>query len=78
MKKVGFYNLKPDRVVKAFQRAGWIDEGQRGSHVKLSKEGIPNILSIPVHKGRPIKKGLLLDQIKKAGLTVEDFLEYYR
>lgn len=78
MKKVGLHNLKPDRIVKAFQRAGWTSEGQRGSHVKLSKEGIPNILSIPVHKGRPIKQGLLRDQIKKAGLTVEEFLEYYR
>ena len=74
----GLHNLKPDRVVKAFERAGWKNEGQRGSHVKLSKEGNPNILSIPVHKGRPIKQGLLRDQIKKAGLTVEEFLEYYR
>lgn len=74
----GLHNLKPDRVVKAFERAGWKNEGQRGSHVKLSKEGNPNILSIPVHKGRPIKQGLLRDQIKKAGLTVDEFLEYYR
>lgn len=74
----GLHNLKPDRVVKAFKRAGWTSEGQKGSHVKLSKAGNPNILSIPVHKGRPIKKGLLLDQIKKTGLTVKEFLEYYR
>lgn len=74
----GLHNLKPDRVVKAFERAGWINEGQRGSHVKLTKEGNPNILSIPVHKGKPIKRGLLADQIKKAGLTVEEFLKYYR
>jgi predicted RNA binding protein YcfA (HicA-like mRNA interferase family) len=74
----GVHNLKPDRVVKAFIRAGWTSEGQRGSHVKLTKQGNPNTLSIPVHKGRPIKKGLLLDQIKKAGLTVEEFLGYYR
>ncbi len=74
----GVHNLKPDRVVKAFIRAGWTLEGQRGSHVKLTKQGNPNTLSIPVHKGRPIKKGLLLDQIKKAGLTVEEFLRYYK
>ena len=74
----GLRNLKAERVVKTFERAGWINEGQRGSHVKLTKEGNPNILSIPVHKGKPIKKGLLLDQIKKAGLSVEEFLEYYK
>jgi predicted RNA binding protein YcfA (HicA-like mRNA interferase family) len=74
----GIRNLKPERVVKAFERAGWTNEGQRGSHVKLTKEGNPNILSIPVHKGKSIKKGLLIDQIEKAGLTVKEFLRYYR
>lgn len=74
----GLHNLRPDRVVRAFVRAGWKSEGQRGSHVKLTKEGNPNILSIPIHKGRTIKTGLLVDQIKKAGLTVEEFLELYR
>lgn len=74
----GVHNLKPDRVVKAFIRAGWTLEGQRGSHVKLTKQGNINTLSIPVHKGRSIKKGLLLDQLKKAGLTLDGFLKYYK
>ena len=72
------HNLKPDRVVKAFERAGWRSEGQRGSHVKLTKEGSLYVLSIPVHKGKTIKQGLLRDQIKKAGMTVEEFLKLYR
>lgn len=74
----GLHNLKPERVVKAFERAGWMNEGQRGSHVKLTKVGNPNILSIPVHKGKPVKKGLLMDQIKKADLTIDEFLKYYK
>jgi len=72
------HNLKPDRVIKAFERAGWKIKGQRGSHVKLTKEGNMNILSIPVHKGKPIKQGLLRDQIAKSGLTVEEFLKLYK
>jgi predicted RNA binding protein YcfA (HicA-like mRNA interferase family) len=74
----GLHNLKPDRVVKAFERAGWTNEGQRGSHVKLTREGNPNILSIPMHKGKTVKKGLLINQIKKAEMTVEEFLKYYK
>lgn len=74
----GLHNLKPDRVVKAFERAGWTNEGQRGSHVKLTREGNPNILSIPVHKGKPVKKGLLMSQIRKTGMTVEEFLRLYK
>jgi len=69
----GLHNLKPEKVIQAFERAGWINEGQRGSHVKLVKGGNPNILSIPVHKGKPIKIGLLKNQIKKAGLSEEEF-----
>ena len=69
------HNLKPEKVIKAFERVGWINKGQRGSHVKLVKDGNPNILSIPVHRGKPIKIGLLKDQIKKSGLTEEEFLK---
>lgn len=72
---VSLYNLKPEKVIKAFERAGWMNRGFRGSHVKLTKEGNTNILSVPVHKGRPVKIGLLKDQIKKAGLTEEEFLK---
>ena len=74
----GIHNLRPLKVIKAFERAGWTSLGQRGSHVKLKKEGNPNILSIPVHKGETIKQGLLSNQIKKAGLTKEEFLRYYK
>jgi len=72
----GLHNPKPDKVVKACKRAGWTIEGQKGSHIKSLKEGSCNILSIPVHKGMPIKKGLLLHQIKKAGLAVDELWEY--
>lgn len=74
----GLHNLKPDKVVKAFERAGWIRRPQKGSHVKLTQQGLSAILSIPIHKGKPIKKGLLLNQIKKAEMAVEEFLKYYR
>jgi predicted RNA binding protein YcfA (HicA-like mRNA interferase family) len=69
------YNLKPEDVVKAFERAGWTNRGSRGSHVKLTKSGNPNILSIPVHKGKTVKIGLLKDQIRKSGLTEDEFLD---
>lgn len=74
----GLHNLKPEKVVKAFERAGWTNRGQRGSHVKLTKRGNPVILSIPVHKGKTIKVGLLKSQIKKAGLTEDEFLDLYK
>ena len=44
----------------------------------MTKEGCTNILSIPMHKGKPMKQGLLRDQIAKAGLSIEDFLKMYK
>jgi predicted RNA binding protein YcfA (HicA-like mRNA interferase family) len=70
----GLHNLKPEKVIRAFEKAGWVSRGQRGSHVKMTKEGNPHILSIPVHKGKMIKIGLLKDLTKKPGLTEEEFL----
>jgi predicted RNA binding protein YcfA (HicA-like mRNA interferase family) len=74
----GLNNLRPEKVVKAFEKAGWTSRGQKGSHVKLTKQGNPNILSIPVHKGKSVKQGLLRNQIAKARLTVEAFLDFYK
>ena len=42
----------------------------------LTKPGCPAKLVIPRH--RTVKHGLLLCQIKHAGLTPEHFLELYR
>lgn len=74
----GLHNLKPQRVVKAFERAGWQVERRTGSHVILAKPGLPYVLSIPVHKGKPIKQGLLRHQIALTGLSVDEFLKLYR
>ncbi|MEO5359564.1 MAG: type II toxin-antitoxin system HicA family toxin [Nitrospirota bacterium] len=69
-------NLHTDKILKAFQRAGWMFKSQKGSHVKLAKEGATVIL--PVHKGKTIKEAVLLHEIKKAGLTVEEFIRLYK
>ncbi|WP_291320532.1 type II toxin-antitoxin system HicA family toxin [Desulfonatronospira sp.] len=60
-------------VVRAFQNAGWSVSRKRGSHVVLEKPGHEATLSIPVHKGRDIKRGTLRDLIKDAGMTVDEF-----
>jgi predicted RNA binding protein YcfA (HicA-like mRNA interferase family) len=73
----GTRDLKPERVVKAFIKAGWTLRKTKSSHAKLTKEGNINILSIPIHKGKPVKIGLLQDQVKRAGMTMEKFLEFY-
>ena len=69
--------LKPKRVVKAFQRLGWVVARQRGSHCVLIREGSPVNLTVPIH-AREIKQGLLRGLLAKAGISARDFLEAYR
>ncbi len=58
-------------AVAAFEKAGFIVLRQRGSHCLLFKKGAP-LLVIPVHS-RDLKIGLLKKEIKKSGLTEEEF-----
>lgn len=61
------------QAVAAFERAGWETKRQRGSHIILTKAGSPATLSVPDH--RQLKPGTLRALIRKAGLTVDEFVE---
>lgn len=74
MRRLGSY--KGEEVVRAFQRAGWKITRQRSSHIILEKEGHEATLSIPVHKGKNVKRGTLRDLIRDAKMSVEEFVEY--
>jgi predicted RNA binding protein YcfA (HicA-like mRNA interferase family) len=73
MTRLGSY--AGQEVVKAFQKAGWIISRHRSSHVILEREGMEATLSVPVHKGKDVKRGTLRDLIKDAGMSVDQFLE---
>ena len=60
------------RAIAAFCQAGYEIARQRGSHVILQKQGKPNLV-IPSH--RSLAPVLLRSQIRRAGLTEEEFLE---
>ena len=52
---------------------GWWLARQRGSHIILNKEGAGRPIVIP--DSREVPKGIPLQEIKKAGLTVAEFVE---
>jgi predicted RNA binding protein YcfA (HicA-like mRNA interferase family) len=58
-------------VVRAFERAGWRVDRQRGSHFVMLKAGHIASLSIPQHK--ELAPGTLRSLIRSAGMTVEKF-----
>lgn len=70
MGKLG--NISGKHAVKAFQKIGWQQIGQVGSHVVMIKQGVRVNLSIPQHK--ELLTGTLHALIRSAGLTVDEFL----
>jgi len=62
------------KAVRAFERVGFMASKPEGSHVTLRKPGLP-ILVIPLH--REVSPFLLRAQIKRAGLTEQQFLELH-
>ena len=74
MSRLGSYT--GGQVVRVFQRAGWKITRQRSSHVILEKEGYAATLSVPVHKGKNVKRGTLRDLVKDAKMNVDEFLRH--
>jgi len=70
-------NISGKNAVKAFVHAGYALDHQEGSHMILySNFPGRSPLSIPNH--RELAPGLLRAQIKRAGLTVSEFLKLLR
>ena len=65
-------NISGRTAVKIFSKFGYVLDHQTGSHMILWHETRPT-LSIPDH--RELAPGLLRGLIRKAGLTVDEFLE---
>jgi predicted RNA binding protein YcfA (HicA-like mRNA interferase family) len=59
-------------AIRAFERNGWKKARQHGSHVTLVRSGSPFVLTVPLH--RELDRGVLRGLIRKAGISVDDFL----
>lgn len=66
-----FANVSGKEAVKAFVKFGYRHVHTSGDHAILQKEGNPT-LSIPLHK--EVARFLLKTQIKRAGLSENEFL----
>jgi predicted RNA binding protein YcfA (HicA-like mRNA interferase family) len=65
--------LSGRQLVQVFVRLGWQVARQSGSHVILVKPGNPATLSVPDHS--EVARGTLRALIRRAGITVEEFLQ---
>ena len=59
-------------LAKALERNGWILLRVQGSHHIYGKAGSAVRLSVPIHRNKTLKIGLLRNLLKSAGLHEED------
>ena len=48
--------LGPREVVRAFEYLGWEVARQRGSHIVLTKPGVPVTLSVPIMRKSRVER----------------------
>ena len=65
--------LTGDEVIKALTRIGFQSIRQNGSHLRLKLED-GRVVTVPVHRGKTVGKGLLLKILHDAELTQEEFI----
>ncbi len=58
------------QLIGALESAGWAVVRQRGSHVRLKRDGHPIALVVPMH--RELKRGTLAGILRDAGLDRDD------
>jgi predicted RNA binding protein YcfA (HicA-like mRNA interferase family) len=67
--------LRGKDVVRALQKAGFVEIRTSGSHHRLKHSNDPSrLVTIPVHAGKTLKRGTLHGILKQAGLTVDEFV----
>ncbi|MCU7244480.1 MAG: type II toxin-antitoxin system HicA family toxin [Microcystis aeruginosa G13-12] len=65
--------LTGDEVIKALTKIGFQSIRQKGSHLCLKHED-GRVVTVPVHRGKTVRKGLLLKILRDAELTQEEFI----
>ena len=65
-------SLDYSKVISAPRRDGWVVVRQRGSHIRLQKHLLDEVLKLTVPAHRPVKRSTLSHIRKYARLSVDD------
>jgi predicted RNA binding protein YcfA (HicA-like mRNA interferase family) len=68
--------LKPQDVLRALQRAGFVVVRVKGSHhILVHKDDATRMTNVPRHGSRDLPRGTLRAIISQSGLTVDEFID---
>ncbi len=63
-------------LVRFLHSQGFVDDRQTGSHLTLWHEDRAVSVTVPVHTGCDVGRGLAVRILKDAGFSVDDYLRY--
>jgi len=63
-------------LVRFLKRKGFVEDRQSGSHLTLWNEERQISVTIPIHTGCDIGRGLAVRVLKDASFTVDDYLNW--
>ncbi len=69
--------LSGKEIIKALSKAGFSVARQKGSHVIMTKQANEGKKAVVVPNHKEVDKGTLLEIIRQAGLTKEEFLALF-
>ena len=68
-------NLNARKVIRALKRAGFVENGQEGSHLYFWNAASRLETSVPLHSG-DLRRSLMKAIIRQAGLSEDEFRKF--
>jgi len=65
--------LTARQLIRFLKDQGFVEVRQSGSHLTLRRESDGRTVTVPVHTGQDIGRGLLRRILRDAGFSTEDF-----
>ena len=67
--------LRPRRLIRALERAGFVIDHVTGSHHILRHPGKPHLRVTVAYHNRDIRQSTLRSIIREAGLAIDEFID---
>jgi len=61
-------------LVRFLKKNGFVEDRRSGSHLTLWNDDQKKTVTVPVHTGCDLGRGLAIRILKEAGFSIEDFL----
>jgi predicted RNA binding protein YcfA (HicA-like mRNA interferase family) len=71
-----FPTIRAPDLVKFLKAHGYAEDRQRGSHLILRHPVSGKSVTVPIHTGHDLGRGLALKILKQADFTADDYLDW--